>query len=99
MFRREQKVDDGMSTAAAWDRFARENYGVSGDELSASAIIDHYDHFFEKLRRGESVNLPSGVSKNLCRDGIFSSNRGPYNKRMVNWEKYDRLHGLRNKQR
>ena len=65
----------------------------------ASAIIDLYDRFFERLRRGESVNLPSVVSKNLCKDGILSSDRGPYNKRMVNWEKYDKLHGLRNKQR
>ena len=88
-----------MSTASAWDRFARENYGVSGDELSTSALIDQNSHFFEKLRRGESVNLPSGVSKNLYRDGIVSSGRGPYNKRMVNWEKYDKLHGLRNKHR
>ncbi len=88
-----------MSTAVAWDRFARENYGVSGDELSASAIIDNYDHFFERLRRGELLNLPSGVSKSLFRDGILSSQRGPYNKNMVRWEKYDRLHGLRNKRR
>ena len=94
---KEQKADEGTSTSKAWDRFARENYGVSGDELSASALIDHNDHFFEKLRRGESVNLPSGVSKNLCRDGIVSSGRGPYNKRMVDWEKYDKLHGLRNR--
>ena len=99
MPKKEQKADEGMSTAAAWDRFARENYGVSGDELSTSALIDHNNHFFEKLHRGESVNIPSGVSKNLCRDGIFSSDRGPYNKHMVNWEKYDKLHGLRNKQR
>ena len=46
-----QKTDEGTSTMA-WDRFALENYGVSGDELSASALIDHNDHFFEKLRRG-----------------------------------------------
>jgi len=99
MPRKEQKTDEGTSTSKAWDRFARENYGVSGDELSASALIDHNDHFFEQLRRGESVNLPSAVSKNLCRDGIVSSGRGPYNKHMVNWEKYDKLHGLRNSQR
>ena len=97
--RREQKTIEEKSTTAAWDRFARENYGVSGDELSTSALIDQNGHFFERLRRGESVNLPSGVSKNLCRDGIVSSGRGPYNKRMVNWDKYDRLHGLRNRQR
>ena len=53
---KEQNTDEGTSTSKAWDRFARENYGVSGDELSASALIDQYDHFFEKLRRGESVN-------------------------------------------
>jgi len=51
-----QKTDEGTSTSTAWDRFTLENYGVSGDELSASALIDHNDHFFEKLRRGESVN-------------------------------------------
>ncbi len=97
--RKEQKTNEEKSTTAAWDRFARENYGVSGDELSTSALIDQNGNFFEKLRRGESVNLPSGVSKNLCRDGIVSSGRGPYNKRMVNWEKYDKLHGLRNRHR
>lgn len=96
---KEQKTNEEKNTTAAWDRFARENYGVSGDELSTSALIDQNGHFFEKLRRGESVNLPSAVSKNLCRDGIVSSGRGPYNKRMVNWEKYDKLHGLRNRQR
>jgi hypothetical protein len=86
-----------MSTAAAWDRFAYENYGVSGDELSASLLLDLYDHLFEKIRRGESVNLPSRISKILHKNGIISIDKGPHNKRMVNWEKYDKLHEIRNK--
>lgn len=86
-----------MSTAAAWDRYAHENYGVSGDELSTSLLIDLYDHLFEKIRRGESLNLPPRISKILHMNGIISSAKGPHNKRMVNWEKYEELHGIRNK--
>ena len=88
-----------MSTADAWDRFARENYGVSGDELSASALLDEYEPFFERLHRGETLNLPVAVSKNLYKDKILKRERGPYSKSMVDWSRYNRLHGLRNKTR